>query len=155
VNIDDPLVAHVVRNSFVMRLATMSAAGHASITPLWFVIDDGRLIADPRVAVLLDGERAGHSDLVLRLRGVAAANEGMPPRSAMIRLAVKYYLSPGGLGCELRHIRRWRLRQRYYAQADAIWIAIEPTAAEFLALPTADRGADHAAINPAVATRRD
>jgi hypothetical protein len=152
VNIDDPVVAHVVRNSFVMRLATMSAAGHASITPLWFVVDDGRLIAgtaastvavrnvraDPRVTVLLDGERAGHSDLVLRLRGVAAANEGMPPRSAMIRLAAKYYLSPGGLGCELRNIRRWRLRQRYYAQADAIWIAIEPTAAEFLALPTAD-----------------
>ncbi len=143
---DDPLVAHVVRNSFVMRLATMSAAGHPSITPLWFVVDRGRLIAgtaastvavrnvraDPRVSVLLDGERYGQSDVVLRLRGVAEADDGLPPRSAMIRLAAKYYLSPGGLGCELHNSRRWRLRQRYYAQATAAWIAIEPTGAEFL-----------------------
>ncbi len=77
-----------------MRLATMSAAGHTSITPLWFVVDRGRLIAgtaastvavrnvraDPRVTVLLDGERSGQSDFVLRLRGVAEANDGMPPR---------------------------------------------------------------------------
>ncbi len=54
----------------------------------------------------------------------------------MIRLAAKYYLSPGGLGCELRNGRRWRLRQRYYAQAAAVWIAIEPTDAEFLTLPS-------------------
>jgi hypothetical protein len=152
VNADDPLVTHVVRNSFVMRLATMSAAGHTSITPLWFVVDGGRLIAgtaastvavrnvraDPRVTVLLDGERAGNSALVLRLRGRAEANEGLPPRSAMIRLATKYYLSPGGLACELRNSRRWRLRQRYYAQAQGVWIAITPTHAEFLSLPTAD-----------------
>jgi hypothetical protein len=133
-----------------MRLATMSAAGHTSITPLWFVVDRGRLIAgtaastvavrnvraDHRVTVLLDGERTGQSDFVLRLRGVAEANGGMPPRAAMIRLAAKYYLSPGGLRCELRNGRRWRLRQRYYAQASAVWIAIEPTAAEFLPLPS-------------------
>jgi hypothetical protein len=152
VNVDDPLVTHVMRNSFVMRLATMSAAGHTSITPLWFVIDGGRLIAgtaastvavrnvrvDPRVTVLLDGERSGRSDLVLRLRGVAEAHEGMPPRSAIVRLATKYYLSPGGLACELRNSRRWRLRQRYYAQADAVWIAIAPTGAEFLTVPAPD-----------------
>jgi hypothetical protein len=142
-----------MRNSFVMRLATMSAAGHTSITPLWFVVQEGRLIAgtaastvavrniraDPRVTLLLDGERAGPSALVLRLRGDAEAINGMPPRRAMARLATKYYLSPGGLRCELRNSRRWRLRQRYYSQADAAWIAIRPTNAEFLDVPAGRR----------------
>jgi hypothetical protein len=152
VNVDDPLVTHVMRTSFVMRLATMSAAGRTSITPLWFVIDGGRLIAgtaastvavrnvraDPRVTVLLDGERSGRSDLVLRLRGAAETHDGMPAPSAIVRLATKYYLSPGGLACELRNSRRWRLRQRYYAQAQAVWISIEPTGAEFLTVPAPD-----------------
>ena len=149
-NIDDPLVTHVIRNSYVMRLATMSAAGHSTVTPLWFVVDHGRIVAgtaastiavrniraDPRVTLLLDGERAGPSALVLRVRGVGEVNEGMPPRAAVVRLATKYYLSPNGLRCELRNSRRLRLRQRYYAQSDAVWIAIRPTGAELLALPS-------------------
>ena len=99
-NVDDPLVTHMLRNSSVMRLATMSAAGHTTLTPLWFVVDAGRIVAgtaastvavrniraDPRVTLLLDGETAGPSERVLRVRGFAEINEGMPPGRAVVRL---------------------------------------------------------------------
>ncbi|MFZ1489292.1 MAG: pyridoxamine 5'-phosphate oxidase family protein, partial [Ilumatobacteraceae bacterium] len=63
---DDPTVRHYLKHSMVMRLATQSSTGRASLTPIWFVVSDGALVAstaastvaarnvaaDPRVAVL-------------------------------------------------------------------------------------------------------
>lgn len=147
--VDDPIVGHYLTHSLVMRLATLSAGGAASITPIWFVMANGTLVAttaastvaarnmaaDPRVSVLLDGEAAGRSDYLLRLRGTAEVHDGLPPVRALARLARKYYLAPGGLSSELAHANRWRLRMRYYSQAEAVWLAITPIAAELVIDP--------------------
>jgi len=152
----DPLVRHYLTNSVVMRLATMSGRGHPSLTPIWFVMAGGRLIAstaatsvaarhivdEPRVTVLLDGEAAGRSEFVLRLRGIAEVHRGLPPLPAMARIGIRYYLSPRGVRSELSHATLWRLRARYYAQADPVWIGVEPTAAELTPQPRALRAAD-------------
>jgi hypothetical protein len=146
---DDPLVAHHLATSSVMRLATTSARGTTTLTPIWFVLHRGCLVsgtaastmaarniaADPRVTVLLDGEGAGRSAYLLRLRGTAEVNTGIPPAGALARLAAKYYLSPGGLRSEVAHRRMWGLRVRYYAQAEGVWLAIHPGAAELVPVP--------------------
>jgi hypothetical protein len=44
---------------------------------------------------------------------------------------MKYYQS-AGLRSEFLHWRKWRLRQRYYAQAQAATIKVVPESAEFL-----------------------
>lgn len=146
---DDALVGHYLANSLVVRLATVSPRGAPSLTPIWFVVVDGRLVlatgaatlaarnaaADPRVTVLLDGEAAGPSELVLRLRGTAEVHRGAPPLRVFARVARKYYLSRGGLRTELANAGRWRLRLRYYAQSEAAWIAITPTDAELVPVP--------------------
>jgi hypothetical protein len=143
---DDPLARHYLARSLVMRLATASAVGSPSLTPLWFVTLDGRLVAttaattvaarniaaEPRVTVLLDGETAGRSQVILQLRGTGQVHRGLPPLSVLVRFGAKYYLSPGGLRSELAHARLWRLRTRYYAQSTPAWISIEPTAAELI-----------------------
>jgi F420H(2)-dependent biliverdin reductase len=147
---NDPLVGHYLAHSLVMRLATVSAQGRPSLTPIWFVKLDGRLIsstaattvaarnvaAEPRVTVLLDGETAGRSEFVLRLRATAVIHRGLPPLGVLARFGVKYYLSPRGLRSELSHTGRWRLRTRYYAQSDAVWLTVEPTAAELIPVPS-------------------
>ncbi len=149
---DDALVRHYLNHSMVMRLATVSARGNASLTPLWFVQDRHRLIAstgaatlaarnigaDPRVALLLDGEKAGRSDMVLRIIGVAEVHEGLPRARMFARIAAKYYLAPLGLRSEVANAGRWRLRTRYYGQSDAVWLAIEPSRAELVTVPFAD-----------------
>ena len=146
---DDPLVRHYVTQSLVMRLATVSVGGAPSLTPIWFVVVDGRLIsttaattvaarnmaAVPRVTVLLDGEKVGQSDYVLRLRGVAEVHRGLPPMGVLARFGLRYYLAPSGLRSEFVHANRWRLRTRYYSQSDAVWLAIEPTTAELVPVP--------------------
>lgn len=148
---DDALVGHYLANSLVVRLATVSPRGAPSLTPIWFVPVDGRLVlatgaatlaarnaaADPRVTVLLDGEAAGRSELVLRLRGTAEVHRGAPPLRVLARVARKYYLSRGGLRTELRNAGLWRLRMRYYGQSEAAWITITPTDAELVAVPRA------------------
>ena len=145
----DPLVRHYLASSLVMRLATVSARAAPSLTPIWFVTVDGRLVsstgaatvaarniaAGSRVTVLLDGEAAGRSEVVLRLRGTAEVHQGLPPLGVLLRFGLKYYVSRGGLRSELLHADRWRLRTRYYAQSSAVWITIEPTAAELIPVP--------------------
>lgn len=134
-----------------MRLATVSARGGPSLIPIWFVTVDGRLVsltgattvaarniaADRRGTVLLDGEAAGRSEVVLRLRGTAEVQHGLPPLGVLVRFGLKYYVSRGGLGSELSHANRWKLRTRYYAQSSAVWLTIEPTAAELIPVPRA------------------
>jgi F420H(2)-dependent biliverdin reductase len=146
---NDPLVGHYLASSLVMRLATASGPGNPSLTPIWFVTVDGQLVsstaattvaarniaAEPRVTVLLDGEAAGRSELVMRLRGTAEVHPGLPPLGVLVRFAAKYYLSRGGLRSELSHVNRWKLRARYYAQSEAVWLTIEPTAAELVSVP--------------------
>jgi len=146
---DDPLVRYYLRHSSVMRLATVSGRGRPAVTPLWFVVDRGRLVTstgastlaarnavvEPRVQLLLDAETAGRSRYLLCLGGVAVVRDGLPPLRVLARFATRYYLHPRGLAVELAHVRQWPLRSRYYGQSSAAWIAIEPTSAELVRRP--------------------
>jgi hypothetical protein len=86
------------------------------------------------MALLFRGEGAGRTDRVLRLRGTATSHSGLPSWRVLLRIVAKYYLSPRALGVELRHIRRWRLRTRYYGQAKSGpgHLRVVPTTAAFL-----------------------
>jgi len=130
----------------VAQLATLSEKEVPALIPLWFVCDGGHLhmgtgratlsvrniTAHSRVVLTLHGERHGKQDRVLRIIGTATCHYNVPPWRIILRLAMKYYLSPRGLRSELLHWRRWRLRQRYYAQAQATTIKVVPESAEFL-----------------------
>jgi Pyridoxamine 5'-phosphate oxidase len=133
----------------IARVATRSPRGGAFLTPLWFVATGGRLFAatgagsvtvrnlrgDPQVVLLCDADLGRREDRVLRLRGRATVHDGYPSWRVLARFGLKYYLAPGGLRCELRHARRWPLRQRYYARSRPAVVEVEPEGAEWLARP--------------------
>ena len=130
----------------VVQLATLSDKEVPALIPLWFVCDrsdlcmgTGRatlsarnITAHSRVVLMFHAERHGKQSRVLRITGTATCHYNVPPWRIILRLAMKYYLSPRGLYSELLHWRKWRLRQRYYAQAQATTIKVVPESAEFL-----------------------
>lgn len=144
----DPEVHDFLRRSMVVLAATRSANERPFMTPLWFVAHRGALVIATgagswtsrnvsrhgQIVLLFGAEGAGRRDRVLRLRGTATARPGMPPWPVLLRFAAKYYASPRALGVELRHIRKWRLRTRYYGQAKGGpgHLRVVPTTAEFL-----------------------
>lgn len=144
----DPEVRAFLRDSMVALVATRSATGRPFMTPLWFVADGATLVIatgaeswtsrnvsrHPEMALLFSGEGAGRTDRVLRLRGTATCYRGLPSWRVLLRMVAKYYLSPRALRVELRRIRRWRLRTRYYGQATGGpgHLRVVPTRAEFL-----------------------
>ena len=144
---DDPFPATFFEHSLVARVATRSPKGRPAMTPLWFLYDRGRLFlatgrdtvaarnaaANPDVVVLLDAEGKGRSDHVLRVRGRAKVHPGAPSLRALALLGRKYYL--GGWRSELGDFRLWRMRTRYYGQAEGAVIEIEPLSAELLPRP--------------------
>jgi Pyridoxamine 5'-phosphate oxidase len=147
----DPSVRAFLRRSMIAQVATLSAKRRPFVTPLWFVVDGGALYITtgpeswagknvgqhPEVALLLRCESTLQSNRVLRLRGTATCHRGLPSWRVLLRIAVKYYLSPGALRVELPNARRWRLRQLYYGQLKGGFgfIRVVPTAAEFLPQP--------------------
>ena len=145
----DPIVRAFLERSLVARVATRSAKGWPALAPLWFVVDGGRLYtatgaatlaarnaaANPAVSVLLDAEADGASAHVLRLHGRARVRPELPSWRVLLAFARKYYLSPGGLRCELAHAALWNLRRRYYAQNEGVTIEIEVERAELLTRP--------------------
>jgi hypothetical protein len=92
-------------------------------------------VANPEVAILLDGEAAGRSKDVLQLRGRAEVHGEFPSWRVLARLAFKYYLAPQAARVELAHASLWRMRQRYYAQGKAAFIEVVPETAELLRRP--------------------
>jgi len=147
---DDPVVLGFLDHSFVARVATRSRTGRPALTPLWFVIEGGHFfmatgqaalaarnaVTNPEVAILLDGEAAGRSEYVLRVRGRAAVHPGLPTWGVLARLALKYYIAPPAVRVELAHASQWRLRQRYYAQGRGAVIEVVPETAELLRRPS-------------------
>ncbi|HKE11263.1 MAG TPA: pyridoxamine 5'-phosphate oxidase family protein [Myxococcota bacterium] len=143
---DDPIVRGFLRDSFVARVATQSRSGRPSLTPLWFIVDRGHLymatgqatlaarnaVANPEVAILLDGEAAGRSECVLRVHGKATVHSGFPTWRVLARLALKYYVAPPAARAELAHAAQWRLRTRYYAQGQSAVIEVAPETAELV-----------------------
>ena len=144
----DPDVRAFLRRSMVADVATRSAGGRPFMTPLWFVIDGGVLFIatgaeswtsrnvarHPEVALLFRGAGAGLTDRVLRLRGTATFHKGLPAWRVLVRIVAKYYASPRALSVELRNMRKWRLRTRYYGQTKGgpAHLRIVPRTAEFL-----------------------
>lgn len=144
----DTAVRAFLRNSMVVEVATLSAKSRPFVTPLWFVVDRGRLyittgplswvgknvMHHPEVVLLLGGEHGSASDRVLRLRGTATCHRGLPSWRVLVRIAAKYYVSPRALWTELRNARRWRLRARYYRQVKGGfgYVCVVPTAGELL-----------------------
>jgi hypothetical protein len=114
----------------IVELATRSATGRPFLTPLWFVVDRGMIYATtgpesragknvarhPEVGLLFAGERTDETRRLLRARGNATRHHGLPPWRVLVRIAVKYYVSPRALRVELRNARRFGLRRRYYGQ---------------------------------------
>jgi len=149
----DAGVRSFIERSMIVRLATLSAKRRPFITPLWFVRDrDGTLYITtgpetragknisqhPEVMLLFHGERAGRSDRVLRVRGTATCHRGLPSWRVLVRIALKYYVSPRGMRTELGNAGKWRLRTRYYGQVKGGFghIRVVPDRAEFLQLPS-------------------
>ena len=151
----DPEVRAFLRRSMVALVATRSANERPFMTPLWFVADGGTLFITtgtdsvtsrnvarhPEMTMLFSGERDARSDRVLRLRCAATVRHGLPPWRVLLRIAAKYYASPRALRVELRHRRKWRIRNRYYNQVKGGpgHLRIVPTTAEFLSQPDGAR----------------
>jgi uncharacterized pyridoxamine 5'-phosphate oxidase family protein len=147
-SLEDPHVHEFLGQSMVVRVATLSSKGQPHITPLWFVWDQGRIYvnlrsnspaarnisANPEVVLLLDSE-GRLPDHVLRIRGRASVRrEGHIKRRTILRSALKYHLSLGGLRNLFRHLRTLPIRLRYYAErgGEAAVIEVLPEDAEFL-----------------------
>jgi hypothetical protein len=121
------------------------------MTPLWFVVDGETLVfatgaksgtsrnvsRHPDVTLLFSREGSKRGDQVLRLRGRATVQAGLPPWRVLLRIVAKYYVSPRALPVELGHITRWRLRSRYYGQTKGgpAHLRVVPATAEFLRRP--------------------
>jgi hypothetical protein len=146
-----PDVRAFVARSMVAHVATLSPRGRPFVTPLWFVDAGGLLYLTaargtraarnvahhPAVTLLFRGEPPGTATRVVRMRATATCRSGMPPWQVLLRVAAKYYLAPRALAVELRHVGRWALRMRYYAQAEggAGHLVVVPVAAEFVPVP--------------------
>ena len=93
------------------------------------------MIASPQVALLLGGERRRDNANRLLVRGCARTVRGAPPLAVLARIAWLYYLQPQFAAVELRHIRLWVLRMRYYGQSRAAHIVITPQTATDCRVP--------------------
>jgi Pyridoxamine 5'-phosphate oxidase len=147
----DAAVQGCLREAMVAELATCSARGRPFVTPLWFVVDGGALYLTTGaetwaarnvarhsdVTLLFHAERGQRPDRILRLRGKATRHRGLPSWRVLLRVAAKYYLSPGALRIELRNARRWRLRRLLYREAKGGfgYVRVVPTTGELLARP--------------------
>lgn len=144
-----PDLALALSASRVMILATRSGKGMPFAVPLWFVAHHGRIYATtaasawtvrnvaafPEVAMLLGGESGRGTDRLL-VRGRARAVAGMPPAPVMAGIAWRYYLDPQFAAVELRHIRLWGRRVRYYTQSRPAHVIITPQSATQCSAPT-------------------
>lgn len=146
-----PAARAFLRHSLIVEFATLSPKQRPFVTPLWFVVDRGVLYittgpessagknvaAHPEVTLLFAGERSGESGRAYRMRGTATCHRGLVPWRALLRLAVKYYLSPPALRSELGSRRKWGFRRQYYRQnlAGPGYIRVLPTEGEFLPAP--------------------
>jgi hypothetical protein len=92
------------------------------------------VVASPEVALLLGGDGRNSADRLL-VRGFARAVLGAPPPAVLARIGWRYYLEPQFAAVELRHIRLWVRRIRYYGQSQAAHIVITPHTATECRMP--------------------
>lgn len=145
-------VRAILRRAMVARIATLSHAGRPSVTPLYFVALRGRIWlgtadwtlaardvrADPRASVLINAEHDPADRRVVRLAGVASLRTDLQAQAEyVLRVALKYSLTPGQIRNTLAHWRLIALRRRYHAQSAtkgrACVIEVVPERVELLA----------------------
>jgi hypothetical protein len=113
--------------SKIARLATVSSGGLPNITPLWFVLDGGRLYMNTREASIAVRNLKVHPEVVVlvelgrgrvaRIRGSAQFTRvGRTRWRAAFLAALKYYLSPGGIWDTVVSIAQMPSRVRYYLE---------------------------------------
>jgi hypothetical protein len=143
-----PNLEAAVRRSRVMILASRSQKGTPFAVPLWFVPHHGRIYAatsasswtvrnvatSPQVALLLGGEDRDNTNRLL-VRGRARSVRGTPPPAVLARIAWLYYVQPRFACVELRHVRLWARRMRYYGESRAAHIVITPETATECRVP--------------------
>jgi Pyridoxamine 5'-phosphate oxidase len=150
-SLDAPVVQEFLRDSLVAHVASRSAAGRVFVTPLWFTPHAGVLwittglesrlgrnvASRPEVTLLLWGEARRRRGEALRVQARATRHAGLPPWTVLLRIAARYYLAPRALSSELRNVRRWPLRARYYAQVGGGpgHVRLVPLAAEIVPTP--------------------
>lgn len=141
-------VRRFLARSMITRVAVRAPDGRPFITPYWFVCDRNRICittgrgallvryldADPHAVLLFEADRDEAAGSILRLAGTARVHDGIALR-LVARAARKYILSPGGLRCELAHLRLLGLRRRFYAQSAPAWIEFTPETASFIPTP--------------------
>lgn len=131
---DGAAVRAILRRAMVARIATLSGSGRPSVTPLYFVAPRGRIWlgttdwtlaareaqADPRVSVLVALEQGAGDRRIVRVTGSARVRTGLLTQAAyVLRVALKYSLTPGQIRNTLAHRHLIRLRRRYHAQSAA------------------------------------
>jgi hypothetical protein len=129
----------------VARVATLSAGGKPRLTPLWFVYRDGRIylnaradspaaraiVANPAVVVLFSPDKARTSPAkVLKIKGKASFTAGGQfSAGLLLRFALKYHLSPGGVRNFFANLGTVSERIHYYreraGEAGAIEIVVD------------------------------
>jgi hypothetical protein len=129
---DDPAVIDILQRSMVARIATQSRDGRPSITPLYFVHQNGcirlgtaewtraarQVTADAQVSLLFDVERDPRNRQVVRISGRARVRtDRQAQRSYALRAARKYVLTPGAIRDTLAHMWLLPVRRRYRAQS--------------------------------------
>jgi len=149
--IDDPLVQQFIRRSMVVRIATLSASGRPSVTPLYFNFVGGHIwlgtadwtlaarevAANPNVSLLFQHER-DRSDLrVLRITGKATVRTDETIIKRRNRYtALKYVLTPRGLLDQITNRHLAAAVRQYRAQSAAkghpCVIDVVPEQIEFL-----------------------
>lgn len=140
----------LLRRGRVALVATVSARGRPFLVPLWFVPHRGRLYvatgaqswtarnaaAHPQVSLLIGGE-PGMPAGYLRIDGEAECRRGLPPLPVLPGLLWRYYAHPRRALGELRHVRLWPMRLRYYGQTPGggVHLVIRPSRIERLDAP--------------------
>ncbi len=148
---DDPAVLAFLRQSMVVRIATLSRNARPSITPIYFVCVNGHIWigtsdwtlaardarADSRVSLLFNIEQSPRDHRILRITGRATVRTDLEAqRTYNRRVAGKYVLTPGGILNYLTHIGQLMLMHRYHAQSaekgKSCVIDVTPEKVEFL-----------------------
>lgn len=106
---DDPVVAALLREPPLMRLAYVTASGQPKVVPIWWQYADGRftvitgpkaekvrhLAANPKVAFTLDTDRPPYRVLLVDGEAAVEQVDGMAPEYPAI---VRRFMGPAAEG---------------------------------------------------------
>ena len=127
----DPIALTIMGHAMVVRLATLSRNGRPSITPIYFIVEQGNIWigtvtwtlavravrANPPVSLLFTWEQNPQMRQTLHITGTAAIRTDPPSlRRYNIRVAMKYIFTPGGMRSYLTHAHKMLLLHNYHTQ---------------------------------------